>query len=159
MQFKYYVQLIKKNNIWDIILKDRLKVISELVKLFVNIEDSEKLITITFSEFEKKTNLQLAYLHAEILVKLQIAYNEIGYPVWNEQSTKDLLKKHYGYIEEYYSINPITKEKEKETYLKSFSKAGKKELSKIIEYAIMICNEAGIEVINSEDFKNEKEYY
>ena len=83
-----------------------------------------------------------------------MAYYELGYSVNNEIAAKNQLKYDYGYFEEVELLDRKTGEIIKQQIQKSFSKAGKKELAKIMEFAIMICLEAGIEVEKSETYKN-----
>ena len=148
MNLNFSAKLIRKsiNDKWELLLIDKLKVINYVSSILCTHEDIEKNISVSFCEKDLKTREELGYLHAEILPKLVIAYKQIGYPIHNEYAAKNQLKKDFGYYETYEVFDRNTGEIIQETKQKSFAKTGKKEMAKIIDFAIMICLEAGVEV-------------
>ena len=114
----------------------------------VNNECLDTTLNISISESRFKTSSQLGYFHAEVLPKLLEAYIYNGERVNSPEAAKKLLKAHFCYYDEDLIYGDSFKT------LKSFSKAKVREMRDIIDFAISICLDSGIEVETPEEYKS-----
>lgn len=132
----------------DLYLNDLERVKEEIDEKLLNIDSHKVNLQITIEDLRYKTTSQLGYFHAEVLPKLLFAYRETGERVNTQEAAKSLLKAHYGYYEQISVDGTVFNN------LKSFADAKIKEMADIIDFAINICLDCGIEVQTPEEYLN-----
>ena len=112
------------------------------IKTVLKVNPDEKMFTMIISVLrEPKTYNQLAYLHAEILLKIIQGYREAGHDVpFNKEQSLIWVKKEIKTLPEIMFIEDVPNAKTGETYtaLRTFSDASKEEMSDIIDKVIRI---------------------
>lgn len=112
------------------------------IKEVLKIDPDDKMFTMVISRLlEPKTYSQLAYLHAEILLKVIYGYREAGYDVpLNKIQAMEWVKKQVKTLPEIMFVENITNilTGEVTINLRSFASGSKVEISDIIDKCIRI---------------------